>query len=219
MSIHADYGARLRAARRVAGITQTDLAQTVGARQSMISRVEAGRTPAGPALRAAIDRALGASVETFEADLGLGSRRGRTVADREAIERYQLMRRAQTGRLRPGELRPSREEMRDWRRSAWLEDGVLRGILPPGPEDGGELGHDPPGPSQWIGGDAAAEGEALRAARRGQGLSQRALAARVELTEGAVRHYEHGRRRPCRASYARIAQVLGDYLGRLPRGE
>ena len=213
MSAHVEYGARLRSARRVAGVTQTELAASIGVRQSRLSRIESGRNPADAELRRLIDEALGIEVARFAADTGLGSRRGRTVADQEAIKRYQLMRRAQMGRLRPGELRPSREEMRDWRRSAWLEDGVRRGVLPPALEDGGELGHDPPAPRQWIGGDAEAEGLALAKARRLLGLSQRTLAERVALTEGAIRHYEHGRRRPCRGNYERLSAVLGDYLG------
>jgi transcriptional regulator with XRE-family HTH domain len=52
-------------------------------------------------------------------------------------------------------------------------------------------------------------GEKLKELRNGTDMSQPAFAERVELTVGAVRDYEQGRRLPSWPVLVRIARVLG----------
>jgi transcriptional regulator with XRE-family HTH domain len=62
----------------------------------------------------------------------------------------------------------------------------------------------------------AAVGARLAALRAAAGLSQRALAARVEMRRESVHALEHGRRRPRASTLERVARVLAPELGRLP---
>lgn len=70
-----EMGRLLRKRRREYGITQRDLAETVGATASFISHLECGRTRASLALFQRISRALGVSVSYF---LEAGSEAPRT---------------------------------------------------------------------------------------------------------------------------------------------
>lgn len=49
----------------------------------------------------------------------------------------------------------------------------------------------------------------LRDARMAKGFSQGDLARRINLTKGAVGHYETGKRMPSLETVSRIAYVLG----------
>jgi transcriptional regulator with XRE-family HTH domain len=140
------YGDRLRQARVRAGRTQADLAADIGCTQATVSAYESGARRPPAAVEAALDAALGERVAyalTPGPAGGRPARRGRGVQalpDAEAVARYQLMRRLEAGRLRAGERPPTARQLREWRRSDWMQDAVRRGVLPPGPELGGELG-------------------------------------------------------------------------------
>lgn len=61
-------------------------------------------------------------------------------------------------------------------------------------------------------------GERIRAARKGAGLNQAALAARIGVTQPAVASWESGHHDPRRLMLARIAEALGVSVGWLAGG-
>src|SRR5262249_57092646 len=80
-------GERIRAARQMLGISQTELAEAVGVGQSMISQVENGSRTATEDLLAAVARTTGTPRAFFDAmppDLPTGTLRFRKLASARA---------------------------------------------------------------------------------------------------------------------------------------
>lgn len=135
------YAARLRSLRQLRGLTQIALAQASGVAQALISRYEAGKIVPSARTQQALDQALVAPVTAHEPPPKTSP--AEKLTDEQIVRRYQLLRRLERGCLRPGdqEALPARPET--WRRSPWLRRAYERGLLPPGPQWGGELGPAP----------------------------------------------------------------------------
>jgi transcriptional regulator with XRE-family HTH domain len=149
------YGQRLRALRKDRGMTQRQLQAASGVAQALISRYERGVVMPEEANARALDLGLGQAVAEYAPAVIEPPRPGRgrdaTLSEAEIVRRYQLLRRFEDGRLRPGEELPERRMFRIWRGSGWLAAATRAGILPPGPELGGEYGVEegpPPSPAE-----------------------------------------------------------------------
>lgn len=138
-----EYARRLRYARKRAGLTQQELARASRVQQPRISRYERGRFVPRPKNAAALATALGATDVWLE-DAAPPRPPRNPNHDRQIVARYQLLRRFELGRSLPGDQRPSQLVIRTWRRASWLRDALACGVLPPSPEQGGELGFDAP---------------------------------------------------------------------------
>jgi transcriptional regulator with XRE-family HTH domain len=124
------------------GLRLRDLTEMCGIMKTTLSRYETGaRIPKESNLRA-IAHALGSDDillrqwQPPRREL-LGHNR---VADDEIVRRYQLLRRIEHARMRPGDKRPEPRTIKEWRCSPWMHDAFERGLLPPRPDLGGELG-------------------------------------------------------------------------------
>ena len=135
------YGTRLRALRKARGLTQYQLADASGVAQSLISRYESGKITPEPATAQALDGALAQPVATYE----LPPAPAEKLDDETIVRRYQLLRRLERSLLRPGDREVLPRDPRLWRRSLWMRRARDRGLLPPGPEWGGELGAETQG--------------------------------------------------------------------------
>jgi transcriptional regulator with XRE-family HTH domain len=141
MDTAISYAARLRSLRALRGLTQLALARASGVAQALISRYEAGKLVPSERTQQALDQALGAPVAEHGPPPKVWP--VEKLTDEQIVRRYQLLRRLERGCLRPGdrEALPARPET--WRRSPWLRRAYERGLLPPGPQWGGELGPAP----------------------------------------------------------------------------
>lgn len=140
------YGTRLRALRKARGLTQYQLADTSGVAQSLISRYERGKITPEPATSLALDGALGQPVASYE----LPPAPDEKLDDETIVRRYQLLRRLERWLLRPSDREALPRDPRVWRRSPWMRRARDRGLLPPGPEWGGELGPEAQGEAAAV---------------------------------------------------------------------
>jgi transcriptional regulator with XRE-family HTH domain len=67
-------------------------------------------------------------------------------------------------------------------------------------------------PDSTIGTNSAEAGPAFRAARRGAGLSVRALARQSGVDHSTISRWERGEREISHATYEHLSLALGDYL-------
>jgi len=140
------YGTRLRALRKARGLTQYQLAHASGVTASLISRYEAGKLAPEAANAQALDVALGQPVAAYEPLQASDEK----LDDETIVRRYQLLRRLERSRLQPGDREALPRDPRIWRRSPWMRRARERGLLPPGPEWGGELGAEDHGTADSV---------------------------------------------------------------------
>jgi transcriptional regulator with XRE-family HTH domain len=141
MPLVPSYGTRLRALRKARRLTQYQLAHASGVAQGLISRYESGKLVPEAANAQALDAALGRPVADFAPPPAPDEK----LDDETIVRRYQLLRRLERSRLRPGDREVLPRNPKVWRRSPWMRRARERGLLPPGPEWGGELGHEAQG--------------------------------------------------------------------------
>ncbi|MDX2650472.1 helix-turn-helix transcriptional regulator [Streptomyces sp. PA03-1a] len=92
---HEHTGTRIAAARKLAGLTQRGLAQTIGYSYSLVHQVESGHKPASPDLVAAVARALRLDVtaltgQPYVTELQQDRLEGLIRPIREALDLYDL---------------------------------------------------------------------------------------------------------------------------------
>lgn len=93
-SFYRALGQRLAEARKVSGLTQTQLAEQLGIAQQTLAHYEMGRLRVAVALLPPLARALGVTVEELMGEEAPPTKRGPAPKLRQQIERIQRLPRA-----------------------------------------------------------------------------------------------------------------------------